>query len=176
MIRGKRQEIASIRRELIGEREVRLARISPDSGTDEGEKRRQLIWQNFRMIEGTGTRGYVLGEAHPGFLEGKEAAAANSAELFETELFVAGPRGVHVDRLSNMHSHYFGGGFEKCVGKKLRDFLKSRYEYNEKTGMVTAPPKLINAMRKLEVRDLLDEERYEQEAKKAKLTETPKER
>eukprot|EP00401_Gymnodinium_catenatum_P069230 CAMPEP_0117554550 /NCGR_PEP_ID=MMETSP0784-20121206/50813_1 /TAXON_ID=39447 /ORGANISM="" /LENGTH=176 /DNA_ID=CAMNT_0005351721 /DNA_START=86 /DNA_END=613 /DNA_ORIENTATION=- len=167
MIRGKKQEIGAIRRELIGEREVRLSRLSPDSGTDEGEKRRQLIWQNFRIRDGTGTNGYVLGEAHPNFVEGKEAAAGNSAELFESELYQS-PSGVHVDRLSNIHAHYFGGGFEKIVGLKLRAFVKEKYEYDEKTGVVKAPMKMLNALRKLEARNLIEEEKLDQERKKYK--------
>mmetsp|Transcript_33030 Transcript_33030/g.71900 ORF Transcript_33030/g.71900 Transcript_33030/m.71900 type:complete len:174 (-) Transcript_33030:86-607(-) len=168
MSRGKKQEIASIRRELVGEREVRLTRLSPDSGTDEGERRRQLIWQNFRIRDGTAVNAFVIGEAHPDWIEGKEAAAANSAELFEGELFSSGVAGVHVDRLSSMHSHYFGGGFEKCVGKKLRAFVKERYEYDEKTGMVKAPTKLLTALRKMEARGLIEEERYASERKRAR--------
>eukprot|EP00928_Gymnodinium_smaydae_P091596 TRINITY_DN75325_c0_g1_i1.p2 TRINITY_DN75325_c0_g1~~TRINITY_DN75325_c0_g1_i1.p2 ORF type:complete len:181 (+),score=49.21 TRINITY_DN75325_c0_g1_i1:122-664(+) len=170
MIRAKKQEIALLRRELDGEREVRLSRLSLDSGTDEGEKRLQLLWQNFRIVNGTGVNATVLGQYHPGYLEGKEAAAGNTAELFEEQLFAAGPKGVHVDRLSNVHSHYFGGGFEKIVGQKLRAFVKEKYEYDDKTGVVRAPAKLLNAMRKMEARSLIVEELEEQqERKRARL-------
>mmetsp|Transcript_40864 Transcript_40864/g.73819 ORF Transcript_40864/g.73819 Transcript_40864/m.73819 type:complete len:172 (-) Transcript_40864:114-629(-) len=168
MSRGKKGEIAAIRRELVGETEVRLMRVSPDTGTDEGEKKRFLIWQNFRLRDGTGVNAMILGEDHPEFCEGKEAASRNSVELFDQELFNAGPAGVHVDRLSNIHSHYFGGGFERVVGKRLRAFVKEKYDYDEKTGMVKADPKALNALRRLEVRQIQEEEREAAAAKRAR--------
>mmetsp|Transcript_17590 Transcript_17590/g.40884 ORF Transcript_17590/g.40884 Transcript_17590/m.40884 type:complete len:174 (-) Transcript_17590:107-628(-) len=171
MSRGKKGEIALIRRELVGETEVRLTRLVPDTGTDEGEKKRFLIWQNFRLRDGTGVNAMVMGEESPDFCEGKEAAAANTVELFDSELFNAGAKGVHVDRLSNVHSYYFGGGFERVVGKKLRAFIKEKYEYDEKTGVVKANTKLLNAMRKREVKDIQNQlyEEAERSAKRARV-------
>ena len=59
----------------------------------------------------------VLGTEHPEFIEGFEAASANTVELFETmELYPAGVDGVQLDRLATLHTHYFGSGFEKTVG------------------------------------------------------------
>lgn len=160
-------EITSIRRELNGERLVNLTRLAGDSGTDEGERRLQLIWQNFRIVECAKANAAVLGTDHPDFVEGKDAAAANSAELFEGELLNAGVSGVPLTRLSSVHAHYFGGGFEKVVGKKLRQFVSERYEYDDKTGRVKAPAKLLNALRKIEARELIHEEL--EHVKKAKL-------
>lgn len=166
MLKGKKGEIGSLRRELDGEREVRLQRLSGDTGTDEGERRLQLIWQNFRIHNCTKADAVVLGTEHPEFCEGRAAAAGNSEELFETELFPAGPSGVPLQRLSTIHSYYFGGGFEKSVGVKLRAFVTQRYEYDEKTGRVKAKAKVLTALRKMEARELVADER--EFAKKAK--------
>eukprot|EP00929_Paragymnodinium_shiwhaense_P031027 TRINITY_DN17475_c0_g1_i1.p1 TRINITY_DN17475_c0_g1~~TRINITY_DN17475_c0_g1_i1.p1 ORF type:complete len:180 (-),score=75.31 TRINITY_DN17475_c0_g1_i1:185-724(-) len=174
MFRGKRQEVAAIKRELTGEREVRLLRLEPDGGTDEGERRRQLIWQNFRIHNGTSSDPKVLGEEHPDYCEGKEAAQGNTSELFDSELLDAGLSGVHVDRLAKIHSHWFGSGFEKSVGKKLRQFVKDKYEYDEKTGLVKAQTKMINAMRKMEAREIIGEIQEQNEAKKHRKWEVPK--
>merc|ERR1719272_2345560 len=100
----------------------------------------------------------VLGEVHPEFKEGKEAAQANSAELFETQLF-ANASGVALEKLSGVHSHYFGCGFEKAVGKKLRQFINELYEVDEKTGRVLAPAKMLNALRRKEAAGLIAEEK-----------------
>mmetsp|Transcript_58464 Transcript_58464/g.131722 ORF Transcript_58464/g.131722 Transcript_58464/m.131722 type:complete len:230 (+) Transcript_58464:72-761(+) len=156
--RNKKMEVASIRRELMGERTVNLTRLAGDSGTDEGERRLQLIWQNFRVIDCTTANAAVLGSEHPGFLEGKDAAAGNSEELFEGQLFTAGVSGLALDRLSACHAHYFGGGFEKLVGCKLRKFVVDRYEYDEKTGRVRAPAKMLSKLRRSEARELVAEE------------------
>mmetsp|Transcript_82367 Transcript_82367/g.191285 ORF Transcript_82367/g.191285 Transcript_82367/m.191285 type:complete len:223 (+) Transcript_82367:62-730(+) len=156
--RNKKMEVASIRRELTGERMVNLTRLAGDSGTDEGERRLQLIWQNFRIVDCTKANAMVLGTDHPAFVEGPTAAAGNSAELFETQLFPSGVGGIALDRLSAVHAHYFGGGFERIVGCKLRKFVADRYEYDEKTGRVRAPAKMLNKLRKAEARELLQEE------------------
>jgi len=162
-------EVASIRRELTGERLVSLTRLAGDSGTDEGERKLQLIWQNFRVLDCTKANATVLGTDHPDFLEGKEAAAGNSAELFEDNLFPAGVAGVALEKLSSVHSHYFGSGFEKVVGKKLRAFVSDRYEYDEKTGRVRAPAKMLAKLRKTEARELVQDELEYQERVKDKM-------
>merc|ERR1712129_268569 len=162
-------EVASIRRELTGERLVSLTRLAGDSGTDGGERKLQLIWQNFRVQDCTKANAMVLGTDHPDFLESKEAAAGNSAELFEDSLFPAGVAGVALEKLSSVHSHYFGSGFEKVVGKKLRAFVSDRYEYDEKTGRVRASAKMLNALRKMEARELVAEERDFHDTVKTKL-------
>jgi len=153
--KNKKQEITNIRRDLSGEKQVLLSRLAGDCGTDEGEKRCQLIWQTFRIKDCTKVTAVVLGTDHPEFAEGKEAAAGNSAELFETELIPAGPKGVKIERLSSDHSHYFGGGFERIVGQKLRGFVEERYEYNG--GTVKASDRLLNALRKLEAKEIVGE-------------------
>merc|ERR1719440_213439 len=108
----------------------------------------------------------VLGTDHPDFCEGKEAAAGNSAELFETELIPAGQHGLKLERLSSVHSHYFGGGFERIVGQKLRAFVEERYDYDTAAGKVKASTKLLNALRKLEAREIVGELlEYEDKAK-----------
>merc|ERR1712151_1123001 len=116
------------------------------------------IWQNFRIVDCTKASAAVLGTDHPNFLEGQAAAAANSHDLFESELVTVGVAGLALDRLSATHAHYFGGGFERLVGKKLRAFVTERFDFDEKAGMVKAKPKLINVIRKREARDLIDEE------------------
>mmetsp|Transcript_18503 Transcript_18503/g.36294 ORF Transcript_18503/g.36294 Transcript_18503/m.36294 type:complete len:249 (+) Transcript_18503:92-838(+) len=167
--RNKKMEVASIRRELTGERLVSLTRLAGDSGTDEGERKLQLIWQNFRIQDCTKANAMVLGTDHPDFLEGKEAAAGNSAELFEDSLFPAGVAGVALEKLSSVHSHYFGSGFEKVVGKKLRAFVSDRYEYDEKTGRVKAPTKMLSKLRRTEARELVQDELEYQEKVKDKM-------
>jgi len=158
-VKNKKVEIAGIRRDLAGERQVNLNRLAGDTGTDEGERRNQLIWQNFRIVDCTKATAAVLGTDHPKFCEGKEAAAENAQELFETELFSAsGGGGVPIDRLSTMYSHYFGAGFERVVGKRLREFCQERFEYDDKTGRVKASAKVLTALRKGEARELLSEE------------------
>mmetsp|Transcript_81044 Transcript_81044/g.99298 ORF Transcript_81044/g.99298 Transcript_81044/m.99298 type:complete len:226 (-) Transcript_81044:69-746(-) len=160
MARNKKQEIASLRRELAGERLVPLSRLAGDSGTDDGERRQQLVWQNFRIKDCTTANAMVLGTEHPDFIEGHEAAAANTTELFEVmELYPAGVAGVSLDRLAQVHGHYFGGGFEKTVGKKLRQFCIEKFEYDDRTRKVKASQKVLNAMRKVEARDLVVEEK-----------------
>ncbi|CAK9061792.1 Uncharacterized protein SCF082_LOCUS32313 [Durusdinium trenchii] len=120
--RNKKQEIASLRRELAGERLVPLNRLAGDSGTDDGERRHQLVWQNFRIKDCTSANAMVLGTEHPEFIEGQEAAAANTVDLFDSmELYPAGVVGVPLERLATVHGHYFGSGFEKTVGRQLRD-------------------------------------------------------
>jgi len=164
--KNKKQEVSNIRRDLQGEKTVLLSRLSGDCGTDEGEKRCQLIWQTFRIRDCTKVSAVVLGTDHKDYLEGKEAAAGNSAELFESELIPAGPAGVKLERLSSVHSHYFGGGFERIVGIKLRKFVEDRYDYDTVKGTVKASVRLLNALRKLEAKEivgqLLD---YEEEAR-----------
>jgi len=155
--KNKKQEIANIRRDLSGEKSVLLSRLSGDCGTDEGEKRCQLIWQTFRIVNCTKVNAVVLGTDHPDFCEGKEAAAGNSAELFETELIPAGQNGVKLERLSSVHTHYFGGGFERIVGQKLRAFVEERYDYDTTAGKAKASTKLLNALRKLEAREIVGE-------------------
>eukprot|EP00406_Dinophysis_acuminata_P008181 CAMPEP_0179238428 /NCGR_PEP_ID=MMETSP0797-20121207/14943_1 /TAXON_ID=47934 /ORGANISM="Dinophysis acuminata, Strain DAEP01" /LENGTH=309 /DNA_ID=CAMNT_0020945725 /DNA_START=60 /DNA_END=987 /DNA_ORIENTATION=- len=157
--KNKKMEVSSIRRDLAGERQVNLTRLAGDTGTDEGERRLQLIWQNFRIIECTKANAYVLGTDHPDFCEGRDAAAGNSAELFESELFPAGNAGLKLERLSTIHSHYFGGGFERVVGKKLRQFVSERFVYDEKTGKVVAQAKVLTALRKIEARELIQDEK-----------------
>eukprot|EP00441_Pelagodinium_beii_P043211 CAMPEP_0197650208 /NCGR_PEP_ID=MMETSP1338-20131121/30800_1 /TAXON_ID=43686 ORGANISM="Pelagodinium beii, Strain RCC1491" /NCGR_SAMPLE_ID=MMETSP1338 /ASSEMBLY_ACC=CAM_ASM_000754 /LENGTH=225 /DNA_ID=CAMNT_0043224561 /DNA_START=56 /DNA_END=733 /DNA_ORIENTATION=- len=167
MARNKKMELAQMKRELQGERAIPLSRIAGDSGTDEGERKHQLVWQNFRIQDATKASAMVLGTEHPDWCEGREAAAGNSVELFETtELFPAGPLGVPLDRLSAIHAHYFGSGFEKTIGKKLREFCTEKFEYDEKTRRVKASAKVLNALRKVEARDLVAEEK--DWAKKAK--------
>mmetsp|Transcript_24111 Transcript_24111/g.43918 ORF Transcript_24111/g.43918 Transcript_24111/m.43918 type:complete len:227 (-) Transcript_24111:152-832(-) len=161
--KNKKAEVAAIRRELTGEKQIMLNRLSGDCGTDEGERRSQLIWQSFRIKDCTKVSAAVLGTEHPEFCEGKEAAAGNSAELFETELIPAGATGLPLSRLSSIHAHYFGGGFERVVGMKLRAFVTERYDYDEKTGRAKASPKLLNALRKAEARELIKEEKEYQE-------------
>jgi len=156
--RNKKAEIASIRRDLMGERTVALSRIGGDTGTDEGERRTQLIWQNFRVKNCTSAHAVVLGTDHPEFAEGKDAAAQNSQELFENELYQAGIAGVALDRLCTVHSHYFGGGFEKIVGKKLRQFVKEKFDFDDKAGRAKAPTKMLNVLRRQEARSLVAEE------------------
>jgi len=153
--KNKKQEIANIRRDLAGEKQVLLSRLAGDCGTDEGEKRCQLIWQTFRIVDCTKVSAVVLGTDHPDFAEGKEAAAGNSAELFETELIPAGPSGIKLERLSSVHSHYFGGGFERIVGVKLRNFVEERYDYDTTKGTVKASVRLLNALRKLEAKEIV---------------------
>jgi len=63
------------------------------------------------------------------------------------------------DTTESVHSHYFGGGFERVVGKKLRQFVAEHFEYDDKAGRVKAPAKVLNALRRIETRDLLHEER-----------------
>ncbi|OLP96488.1 hypothetical protein AK812_SmicGene21259 [Symbiodinium microadriaticum] len=168
MARNKKQEIAQLRRELAGERLVPLTRLAGDSGTDDGERRHQLVWQNFRIKDCTTANAMVLGTEHPDFIEGFDAAAANTVELFETmELVPAGAAGVPLDRLASVHGHYFGSGFEKTVGKKLRQFCIERFEYDDRMRRVKASNKVIAAIRKVEARDLIQEER--DAAKKAKF-------
>ncbi|CAE7562209.1 unnamed protein product [Symbiodinium sp. CCMP2592] len=168
MARNKKQEIAQLRRELAGERLVPLTRLAGDSGTDDGERRHQLVWQNFRIKDCTTANAMVLGTEHPDFIEGFDAAAANTVELFETmELVPAGAAGVPLDRLASVHGHYFGSGFEKTVGKKLRQFCIDRFEYDDRMRRVKASNKVIAAIRKVEARDLIQEER--DAAKKAKF-------
>jgi len=169
MSRGKQVEVSAIRRELAGELEVRLSRLAPDGGTDEGERRQQLIWQKFRIRNGTTAVASVLGDLHPDFLEGQEAAQMNTAELFESELISASVAGLPMGRLATVHSHYFGVGFERSVGKRLRQFVSERYEYDEKTGRVKAPAKILEALRKMEARELLREEREWQQKEKEKM-------
>eukprot|EP00434_Breviolum_minutum_P024468 symbB.v1.2.021609.t1/scaffold1868.1/size97867/3 len=160
MARNKKQEIASLRRELAGERLVPLNRLAGDSGTDDGLRRQQLVWQNFRIKDCTTANALVLGTEHPDFIEGHDAAAANTVELFEVlELYPAGVLGVGLDRLAQIHTHYFGGGFEKTVGKKLRQFCIEKFEYDDRTRKVKASQKVLNAMRKAEARDLVVEEK-----------------
>lgn len=156
--RNKKAEIASIRRDLMGERTVALSRIGGDTGTDEGERRTQLVWQNFRVKNCTSAHAVVLGSDHPEFVEGKDAAAQNSQELFENELYQAGVAGVALERLCTVHSHYFGGGFEKIVGKKLRQFAKDKFDFDDKTGRAKAPTKMLNVLRRQEARSLVAEE------------------
>jgi len=153
--KNKKQEITNIRRDLAGEKQVLLSRLAGDCGTDEGEKRCQLIWQTFRIVDCTKSSAVVLGTDHPDFAEGKEAAAGNSAELFETELIPAGPHGIKLERLSSVHSHYFGGGFERIVGQKLRNFVEERYDYDTTKGTVKASVRLLNALRKLEAKEIV---------------------
>jgi len=155
---NKKLEVASLRRELQGERQINLTRLAGDTGTDEGEKRLQLIWQNFRISDCTKANAAVLGTDHPGYVEGKEAAAGNSIDLFESLLIPAGVSGVALEKLSSVHSHYFGGGFEKLVGTKLRKFVTERYDYDETTGRVKASANILNRNRKREARELIDEE------------------
>mmetsp|Transcript_10643 Transcript_10643/g.28920 ORF Transcript_10643/g.28920 Transcript_10643/m.28920 type:complete len:224 (-) Transcript_10643:70-741(-) len=174
MQKNKKMEIANIRRELAGERTVNLTRLAGDSGTDEGERRLQLIWQNFRILDCVQANAMVLGTDHPGFLEGKEAAAENSGELFDAQLFPAGVGGFALDRLSSIHSHYFGSGFERVVGVKLRQFVSERYLYDEKTGTVKAHAKMLNKLRKAEARELIEEELEYQEGVKVKLADQGK--
>ncbi|CAL1137713.1 unnamed protein product [Cladocopium goreaui] len=151
MARNKKQEIASLRRELAGEVLMPLNRLAGDSGTDDGERRQQLVWQNFRIKDCTTANAMVLGTEHPEFIEGHEAAAANTVELFEImELYPAGVAGVSLDRLAQVHGHYFGSGFEKTVGKKLRQFCIEKFEYDDRTRKVKASQKVLNAMRKVE--------------------------
>ncbi|CAJ1351579.1 unnamed protein product [Effrenium voratum] len=172
MARNKKQEIASLRRELAGERLVPLTRLAGDSGTDDGERRHQLVWQNFRIKDCTTANATVLGTEHPDFIEGNEAAAANTVELFETmELYPAGIDGVPLDRLASIHAHYFGSGFEKCVGKKLRAFCTERFEYDDRSRKVRASNKVLTAMRKVEARDLIVEEKEHFKRYKAGLIE-----
>ncbi|CAJ1351580.1 unnamed protein product [Effrenium voratum] len=174
MARNKKQEIASLRRELAGERLVPLTRLAGDSGTDDGERRHQLVWQNFRIKDCTTANATVLGTEHPDFIEGNEAAAANTVELFETmELYPAGIDGVPLDRLASIHAHYFGSGFEKCVGKKLRAFCTERFEYDDRSRKVRASNKVLTAMRKVEARDLIVEEKEHFKRYKAGLIEGP---
>lgn len=169
--RNKKTEISGIRRELFGERTANLTRIAGDTGTDEGERRMQLIWQHFRIHDCTKASAYVLGTEHPQFCEGKEAAAGNSAELFESELYNAGIKGVSVDRLSLVYSHYFGSGFERVVGQKLRAFVKERFDYDDATGMVKASSKVIDGLRKIEARGLMNEEKdYQWDARQQART------
>eukprot|EP00930_Biecheleria_cincta_P010331 TRINITY_DN11238_c1_g1_i1.p1 TRINITY_DN11238_c1_g1~~TRINITY_DN11238_c1_g1_i1.p1 ORF type:complete len:225 (-),score=61.69 TRINITY_DN11238_c1_g1_i1:49-723(-) len=167
MARNKKQELAQLRRELTGERLVALSRIAGDSGTDDGEKKHQLIWQNFRIKDCTKVSAVVLGTEHPEFCEGREAASANSEELFNTvELLPAGPTGVPLDRLSSIHAHYFGCGFEKAVGSKLRQFCEEHFEYDAKTRRVKALAQVLNKIRKMEARELVAEEKeYHKRAK-----------
>eukprot|EP00933_Yihiella_yeosuensis_P004873 TRINITY_DN109275_c0_g1_i1.p1 TRINITY_DN109275_c0_g1~~TRINITY_DN109275_c0_g1_i1.p1 ORF type:complete len:253 (+),score=70.69 TRINITY_DN109275_c0_g1_i1:78-761(+) len=166
MARNKKMEIAALRRELSGEKQVLFSRIGGDSGTDEGERRQQLLWQNFRVVNGSKANAIVLGTEHDDFVEGRDAAAANSKELFETELF-AKPDGVPLERLSTVHSHYFGSGFEKVVGSKLRQFVSQNFDLDEKTKKVKPSMQVVNALRKREARDLLEAER--EHLKKAKV-------
>lgn len=156
--KNKKAEIAAIRRELQGEKSISLNRLSGDCGTDEGERRSQLIWQHFRIKNCTKVTAAVLGTDHPEFAEGKDAAAGNSAELFESELIPAGPVGLPLSRLSAIHAHYFGGGFERVVGKKLRQFVQERYEYDEKSGKAKASAKLLDRLRRVEAKELIREE------------------
>eukprot|EP00913_Durusdinium_trenchii_P016074 g15108.t1 len=101
----------------------------------------------------------VLGTEHPEFIEGQEAAAANTVDLFDSmELYPAGVVGVPLERLATVHGHYFGSGFEKTVGKKLRQFCIEKFEYDDRTKKVRLSAKLLNAMRKNEARDLIKEE------------------
>eukprot|EP00933_Yihiella_yeosuensis_P065755 TRINITY_DN69726_c0_g1_i1.p1 TRINITY_DN69726_c0_g1~~TRINITY_DN69726_c0_g1_i1.p1 ORF type:complete len:227 (-),score=54.24 TRINITY_DN69726_c0_g1_i1:142-822(-) len=166
MARNKKMEVAALRRELTGERQVLFSRIGGDSGTDEGERRQQLLWQNFRVVNGSKANATVLGTEHADYLEGRDAAAANSKELFETELFNS-PNGVPLERLSTIHSHYFGSGFEKVVGVKLRLFVTSNFDFDDKTKKVKPSLKVVNALRKMEARDLVADEREHQ--KRAKI-------
>jgi len=169
--KNKKTEIAGIRRELTGERQVNLTRLTGDSGTDEGERRLQLIWQNFRIMDCKKVNATVLGTDHPDFCEGKEAAAANSAELFETELIEAGNSGLALERLSSTHAHYFGSGFERVVGKKLRAFVSEKFEYDDKTGRARASAKMLNVLRKQEARGLIHEQiGYHADVKRRMLT------
>lgn len=156
--RNKKVEINAIKRDLTGERFVPLSRAAGDSGTDEGERKSQLIWQNFRIENCTKASAIVLGTEHQNFLEGKEAAAANSAELFETELINAGGTGVALEKLSSIHAHYFGSGFERVVGKKLRNFVDERYNLDSKTGIASVSERLLGALRKREAKELMQEE------------------
>lgn len=87
--------------------------------------------------------------------------------FFETELIPEGGRGVKLERLSQIHSHYFGGGFERIVGVKLRAFVQERYEYVD--GSVKAPVKLLNALRKAEARELVGQLLDYEEDEKQKL-------
>merc|ERR1712190_602209 len=49
---------------------------------------------------------------------------------------------------------------------KLRKFVTDRYEYDEKSGRVKASDKVLNRRRKLEARNLIDEEmEYKKKAK-----------
>jgi len=173
--KNKKAEIAAIKRELQGERMVSLTRLAGDTGTDEGEWRNQVIWQNFRILNCTKTNAAVLGTGHPDYCEGKEAAGQNTQDLFETVLFPAGVAGVALEKLSSTHSHYFGSGFEKVVGKKLRAFVSDRFEYDDKTGKVRASNKMLAALRKLEARDLVDEQKEYHERMKEKLVNRNKE-
>jgi len=157
--KNKKIEIAALRRELVGERQVSFTRLAGDSGTDEGERRAKLIWQNFRIQEPTKVTAVVLGTEHPEFCEGKDAAQGNAKELFETELFPAGAAGVPLERLSTVFSHYFAVGFERCVGLRLRQFVTQHFEHDDKTGRAKASPKLLAAMRKTEARALVAEEK-----------------
>eukprot|EP00405_Crypthecodinium_cohnii_P004825 CAMPEP_0194762004 /NCGR_PEP_ID=MMETSP0323_2-20130528/14597_1 /TAXON_ID=2866 ORGANISM="Crypthecodinium cohnii, Strain Seligo" /NCGR_SAMPLE_ID=MMETSP0323_2 /ASSEMBLY_ACC=CAM_ASM_000346 /LENGTH=227 /DNA_ID=CAMNT_0039683991 /DNA_START=117 /DNA_END=800 /DNA_ORIENTATION=- len=172
--KNKKTEIAQIRRDLQGERTISLTRLTGDTGTDDGERRSQLIWQNFKILEPTKATAVVLGSDHPDYAEGKDAAAANSAALFETELIPAGPAGVPLERLSTIHSHYFGSGFEKAVGKKLRQFVTEKFEYDEATKRAKAPPKLLNVLRKREARELINEELDHSFSVKRQMVEKPK--
>mmetsp|Transcript_33908 Transcript_33908/g.97590 ORF Transcript_33908/g.97590 Transcript_33908/m.97590 type:complete len:228 (-) Transcript_33908:96-779(-) len=168
--KNKKAEIAAIKRELQGERMVSLTRLSGDTGTDEGEWRNQVIWQNFRITNCTKTNAAVLGTAHPDYCEGKEAASLNTQDLFETVLFPAGVSGVALEKLSSTHAHYFGSGFEKVVGKKLRVFVSERFEYDEKTAKARASNKMLAALRKLEARDLVVEQKEYHERMKERLS------
>lgn len=164
--KNKKQEIQNIRRELSGEKQVPLNRLAGDCGTEEGEKRSQLIWQTFRIKDCTKVTAVVLGTEHPEFCEGKEAAAGNSQELFESELIPEGTRGLKLDRLSSTHSHYFGGGFERCVGVKLRAFCEDKFEYDSSKGMVKAPAKLLNVLRRMEQKEIANDLiEYEEKAR-----------
>mmetsp|Transcript_82715 Transcript_82715/g.149194 ORF Transcript_82715/g.149194 Transcript_82715/m.149194 type:complete len:332 (+) Transcript_82715:95-1090(+) len=173
-VKNKKMEITALRRELAGERQVILSRIAGDSGTDEGERKLQLIWQNFRIKDCTKATAVVLGTDSADFVEGKEAALANTKELFETELFPAGSVGVPLERLSSIHAHYFGAGFEKVVGVKLRKFITDNFEYDDKGTRVKASLKVLNALRKMEARELVAEEK--DWAKRTKFDNTNKEK
>ncbi|CAK9049743.1 unnamed protein product [Durusdinium trenchii] len=110
MARNKKQEIASLRRELAGERLVPLNRLAGDSGTDDGERRHQLVWQNFRIKDCTSANAMVLGTEHPEFIEGQEAAAANTVDLFDSmELYPAGVVGTSLKRLECRHGPLLTG-------------------------------------------------------------------
>merc|ERR1719387_570249 len=138
---------------------------------DEDDRRRQLIWQNFRIKDCTKANALVLGTDHPDYLEGKEAAAGNSQELFEQELIESGNKGVAVERLLTLHTHYFGGGFEKVVGTKLKAFLQEKFQVDDAKKMVKISTKLLDAIRMKEARSLLEEEKEYQRDLKRKVAE-----
>lgn len=151
----RESKVVAIRNELVGRYKVDLSELSLDPATKEGEKRRLLILQHFRVKDLRGN-GVVMGENCGDFLEGRLAAIANTEELFDGELLSAGSKGILIEKLSQTHVHYFGGGFANIIGKKIRAFVKERYQLDERTGLLKAKQKDLDDSRTLEAMRIVE--------------------